>query len=69
MPVIPSLAFIRVAQSDVIMLQMMKEISLLLDNEGHPLSLPDERMQAIRTALDASENPGALVLELISEWK
>lgn len=66
-PAIPPCAFVRVAQSDFIMLQMMKELSLISDGEGHPLSFPDERMEAIRTALDASENPGAIVLEIISE--
>ncbi|MDR0745118.1 MAG: hypothetical protein LBF17_01305 [Mediterranea sp.] len=66
-PVIPFCAFVRVAQSDFIMLQMMKELSLVLDGEGNSLSLSDERMEVIRTTLDASENPGALVLEFINE--
>jgi hypothetical protein len=67
-PVIPSCIFIRAAQSDFIMLQTMKELSLMSDCESHYLSLPDERMEAMRAALDASENPGALVLEFINEW-
>jgi hypothetical protein len=66
-PVIPFCAFVRVTQSDYIMLQMMKELSLMSDGEGNPLSLSDERMEVMRAALDTSENPGTLVLEFINE--
>ncbi|NDV83368.1 hypothetical protein D0T87_15445 [Bacteroides sp. 51] len=66
-PAIPSCTFVRVAQSDFIMLQMMKEISLMADRSDHPLSLSDEQMEIVRQKLDASDNPGAVVLELIEE--
>lgn len=66
-PAMPSCVFVRVAHSDFIMLQMMKEISLILDNGNNPLSLDDERMNAIRQQLDMSDNPGTIVLELINE--
>ena len=66
-PVIPSCSFIRVAQSDFIMLHMMKEISLMMDSEGNPLSLSDEQMNAIQGKLDDLDNPGAFVLEFIND--
>lgn len=65
-PVIPSCAFVRVAQSDFILLRMMKELSLMLDSEGNPLSFSDEQMKAIQAGLKVSDNPGALVAELIN---
>lgn len=64
-PVLPTCVFVRVAQSDFIMLQMMKEISLMSDREGNPLSLSEEQMQAIRQRLDASDHPGNVVLDWI----
>lgn len=67
-PVIPSCTFIRVAQSDFIMLQMMKEISLMADRDNHPLSLNDEQMEAVRQKLDTSDNPGVVIMELINEF-
>ena len=66
-PVIPSCAFVRVAQSDFIMLHMMKELSLMLDGEGNPLALSDEQMSAIQEKMDTSDNPGALVLEFVND--
>lgn len=67
-PVIPSCSFIRVAQSDFIMLHMMKEISLIVDRDDHPLSLSEEQMEVVRQKLDHSDNPGAVVMELIDKF-
>jgi len=62
-PVIPSCAFVRVAQSDFIMLQMMKEISLMKGSDDQPLSLSDEQMARIRQKLDVSNHPGSVLME------
>jgi len=66
-PLMPCCVFVRVAQSDFIMLQMMKEVSLLLDNANNPLYLSDDQMEIARLKLDSSENPGAVVLDIIGE--
>lgn len=67
-PVIPSCVFVKVEQTDVVMLQMMKELSLMMDANQNPLYISDERMDDLRNQLDASENPGRNVLELIDEF-
>lgn len=64
---VPSCAFVRVTQSDFIMLRMMKELSLMLDGEGNPLALSDEQMNAIQEKMDTSDNLAALVLEFIND--
>lgn len=66
-PVIPSCTFVRVDQPDFIMLQMMKEISLMSDRDNHPLTLSDEQMEVLCKELDASDNPGEVVLDLIDK--
>lgn len=68
-PVIPFCTFVRVEQSDFIMLRMMKEISLMSDRDNHPLALSDEQMKVLCKKLDASGNPGAVVLELIDKLR
>lgn len=66
-PAIPTCVFVRVPQSEFIMLQMMKEISLMIDNENNFLSLSDEQMENVRQELDVAANPGAVVLDLINK--
>lgn len=67
-PVIPTCTFIRVDQSDVVMLRMMKELSLMMDADKNPLYISDERMGDLRKQLDASDNPGDIILQVIEQF-
>lgn len=60
-----SCVFIRVALSDVIMLKMMKEISVLLDVKGEPICLSDMEMDAFFQELDDAVEQENVVLQLI----
>jgi len=66
-PVTPSCVFVRVEQSDFVMLQMMKELSLLLDSEGSFISLSENQMNEICLKLEKSNNPGNIILDLINK--
>ena len=67
-PVIPSCVFVRVLESDFIMLQMMNEITLMQSREDSFISLSEEEMKAFLQKLESSENIGESVLNLLSQF-
>lgn len=66
-PALPSCVFIRVEESDLAMLLLMREISFLLDREGKPVCLAEEKMNEAVERLNSSENKGEIVLQLIDD--
>lgn len=64
-PSLPSCVFVRTHESDFIMLNLMREISLILDGQGKPVFLTEEQMNDLLAKLNNQKNKGEIVLQLI----